>query len=428
MPRKLFWIAASCIPALLALLPVFSSGSSPVAKEKVIYSFTGGTDGGIPLSDLTLDGAGNLYGTTEVGGKPGCQIGCGTVFEMKRTANGWREEVLYSFTGGNDGGEPGAGVIFDNSGNLYGTTPATVFKLTPNSHGGWTFSVIYTFNCSGSAGCDTLADLVSDAHGNLYGTTASGAGGPCNTTYSGCGAVFELTPQSDGSWTETTLHVFGGAPSDGAAPVAAVLLDSAGNVYGTTKYGGNGLCSGYISGCGTVYKLTRSGGTWTETVLHNFVHGGGLGLYPAGQLFFDGANHLLGVTQAGGDGLGTFFELEDTQKSGWQQNQAHIFFGSPDDGQVPAGRLVADSHGNLLGVTTKGGAKGDGLVFELEHRVDGWKERVLYSFTNMPDGAWPAAGLVSDAQGHLFGTTQFAGGGGMGCNGNGCGTVYEVTP
>jgi uncharacterized repeat protein (TIGR03803 family) len=135
MRQKTFWIAASCVLAMLGLRPIFSSGAAPASTEKVIYAFTGGADGGEPMSNLTLDAAGNLYGTTSGGGTGACNSGCGTVFELKRTQDGWKEEVLHHFVG-TDGESPGAGVIFDKAGNLYGTTTSggsngggTVFKL-----------------------------------------------------------------------------------------------------------------------------------------------------------------------------------------------------------------------------------------------------------------------------------------------------------
>jgi hypothetical protein len=421
------WIAASCILALFGMLPVFSSSTPPAGREKVIYSFQGGTAGASPMSDLILDSAGNLYGTTELGGG----TGNGTVFELKRTQDGWKERVLYSFMGGADSGEPQAGVTFDKSGNLYGTTQGTVFKLTPNSGGGWTESVIYTFNCSsGTAGCNPQGNLVFDVNGNLYGTTSSGAGGNCGKYNNGCGAVFELIPHTNGSWTEATIHSFAGAPNDGAVPVAGLVLDSAGNFYGTTQYGGGGSCGRYSTippGCGTSYKLTFSGDTWTETVLYSTVRGGGFGIYPSGELFVDNASHLMGVTLEGGDGIGTVFELNYRENKGWQQTQLHIFHWNPDGG-FPSGRLIPDTKGDLFGVTSKGGAKqsSEGTVFELEHSHSGWKENILHIFTGAPDGANPSTGLVSDSQGHLYGATK-NGGSGAGC-GQGCGTVYEVTP
>jgi len=422
------WIAASCILALFGMLPVFSSGTPPAGREKVIYSFTGSLDGAIPTSDLTLDAAGNLYGTTEYGGG----TGNGIVFELKRAQDGWKEHVLYSFTGGTDSYEPQAGVIFDKSGNLYGTTQGTVFKLTPNSRGGWTESVIYTFDCYGAVGCASRADLIFDTQGSLYGTTESGGDqNACDGL--GCGAVFKLTPQTDGSWTETTLHAFTDTDGDGATPSSGVALDSKGNVYGTTASGGSGRCQSvyglsFILGCGTIYTLTSSGGTWTETVLYSFVAGSGYGIYPSSQVVFDNPDHLLGLTKAGGDGLGTFFELKNTAK-GWQRDNAHIFFGPPGDGYQPTGRLIANSNGDILGVTYYGGASGKGSVFEFERLNDGWKEKILYSFGGRPDGMGPSAGLVLDSQGALYGTTSQGGTStGNACNYYGCGVVYQLTP
>jgi uncharacterized repeat protein (TIGR03803 family) len=437
MPRKCFRIAASFILAATGVLPVISSSTSPASNYKIIYSFTGGSDGGQPVSDLTLDSAGNLYGTTSQGGTgTACSGGCGTVFELKRSADGWKEEVLHSFLGGLDGASPQAGVIFDNSGNLYGTTAlggngygyGTVFKLTPNPSGGWTEWIIYSgFNCYGNAvGCVPESDLVFDAQGNLYGTTSEGNG---TCLGNGCGAVFKLTPQPNGPWTETTLHSFSDPP-DGGVP-SGVVVDSDGSIYGLTTYGGTGQCNpnllyGYVLGCGILYKLTpNSGTTWTETILYNFARGGGFGRYPSGALFFDSPNHLFGVTRAGGDGIGSIFELLNTGKGGWQESEAHIFFGDPD-GARPVGRLVRDTSGNLIGVTgAGGGTNGNGIVYELEHSKSGWKERILHRFAGPQYELNPLAGVVSDTQGHLYGTTKNGGGGSCTL---GCGKVYELLP
>jgi uncharacterized repeat protein (TIGR03803 family) len=447
MRQKSLWIAAGCILAVVVVPPIFSSGASPASKEKVLYSFKGDADGGYPLSDLTIDSGGDLYGTTSIGGIVNCGFnqgnGCGTVFELKHSESGWQEKVLYSFKGGNDGETPEAGLIFDKVGNLYGTTPSggrneggVVFKLTPDSQGGWTQSVIYAFNCSsGSAGCSPQADLALDAEGNLYGTTSYGSDPACfYQNNGGCGAVFELMPQSGGGWKETTLYAFAGPPGDGAIPVAGIVFDLAGNIFGTTRYGGKGSCEngtiglGQVAGCGTVYKLTHSGGVWTETVLYSILPGNGFGTIPTGELFFHNPNHLLGVTRTGGDGLGTVFELVDTQTKGWNHpREAHIFYGSPD-GEKPVGRLIGDQKGGLLGVTSGGGPTRNqfGIIFQLRLSTNGAKESILYSFTGPPDGDGPSAGLVSDSKGHVFGTTQL-GGKGAACIG-GCGTVYELTP
>jgi uncharacterized repeat protein (TIGR03803 family) len=436
MRQKVFWIAASCILVVLSLRPVFSSGAEPAGKEKVIYSFQGGADGAAPMSDLTLDGAGNLYGTTSNGGG----AGYGTVFELKHSANGWSERVLYSFTGGTDGGSPLAGVIFDAKGNLYGTSlggggenAGVVFRLTPASHGGWHENTLYAFPFYGSGGRGPESDLVFDTQANLYGTTLGGAGGQCNSG-DGCGAVFKLAPHPDGSWTETTVHVFTGPP-DGGIP-SGLVLDADGNLYGTTQVGGSGNCrpANYEEGppgdCGTLFKLTRhDDGTWTETILYNFSRGGGSGVYPSGTPLFNKAGQLFGVTHAGGDGIGALVELHDTQNRGWQERVLHIFQGFPRDGIGPTGRLVMDANGDLFGVTSHGGSGGefgDGIIFGVAYSSNTWKESILHKFTGSPDGTNPSAGLISDARGQLYGTTP-GGGSGTGCSG-GCGTVFEVTP
>ncbi len=440
MRQKTFWIAASCILAVIGLRPAFSSGAAPASTEKVIYSFTGGADGGQPMSDLTIDAAGNLYGTTSQGGV-GCNgYGCGTVFELKRTKDGWKEDVLYSFTGASDGEGPQAGVIFDNVGNLYGTTVAggsngggTVFKLEPNSRHGWTESILHSFTLVSGDGSRPQTDLVFDTQGNAYGATLWGgsAGQSCHGF--GCGVVFELTPHAKGAWTETILHVFAGAP-DGATPSSSVVLDSAGNLYGMTAYGGAGPCNingprdAPVPGCGAVYELMhKTDGGWTETVVYSFVRGGGSAVTPSGGLILDNVGRLIGTSFAGGDRWGAVFELDQSRR-GWDQSVLHRFYGNPD-GIQPMGRLWTDAHGDLFGVTISGGAnRVNGTVFELEPTKAGdWRERLLHAFGSGSDGMSPQAGLVSDSEGHLFGTTPQ--GGGSGCyGGTGCGTVYEVTP
>jgi uncharacterized repeat protein (TIGR03803 family) len=433
MRRICFVISTICILAGIGLRPAFCSDAA-ASKEEVIYSFKGGVDGAVPLSDLALDSEGNLYGTTSQGGTTvtsRCgRAGCGTVFELKRSQGGWKEQVLYSFTGGDDGYLPVGGVIFDKAGNLYGTDGeggsaygGTVFKLTPNPLGGWTESTIYAFTKDGNAGYSPQANLIFDAEGNLYGTTTRD-NNPLCANY-GCGAVFELTPKSDGTWTEITLYEFAGSP-DGGSPSSELVLVS-GELYGMTGSGGTGSCVfGYLDiggpGCGTVYKLSpSSGGGWTETVLHSFMRGEGFAIYPSGRVLFDKAGHLFGTALAGGDGYGTIFELLDTQKKGWKEEELHIFFGNPD-GIRPIGGMVTDKNGDFFGVTYGIQlAEGSGTVFELEYSKVGWKERVLHRFSGTTDGLQPSAGLVSDSQSHFYGTTAAGGSRGLG-------TVYEIAP
>lgn len=426
MRRKSFWIAAGCILVVVGLRPVFSSSARPAATKRVIHSFEGGTDGAGP-SDLTMDSEGNLYGTTAEGGEPTCVYygytwgGCGTVYELKHSADGWAEEILFRFNAKNNnvgGALPAAGVTFDKAGNIYGTTygnenecgQGNVFKLTPDSHGGWAETVLYSFTCGG-AGYSPDSKLVFDAQGNLFGTAQD--------------VVFELIPQANGTWKEVTLHVFNGAP-DGWSLSSGVVLDSSGNIWGTTTSGGTGRCEYAPStpGCGIVYKLTpSSGGKWNETAVYEFARGGGRAVTPSTGFLLESAGHFFGTSLAGGDGMGSVFELTQVQK-GWEQNVLYRFIGYPD-GEFPLGQLEMNSSGGLFGVTYEGGKNGYGIVFEVDSsKTNREREKILHSFVGGADGAYPAAGVVFDSQGHLYGTTS--GGGGTACY-QGCGTVYEIT-
>ncbi len=216
-----------------------------------MYNFCAQTncaDGWIPSAGLIFDAAGNLYGTTGLGGTDGV----GTVFELTRAGGGWTEQVLYNF--GTDGAYPGGGLTFDSAGNLYGTTGeggihilGTVFELTPTVGGGWTETVLHNFG-SGTDGAYPGAGVTFDAAGNLYGTTQYG--GTYNSCSGGCGTVFELTPTAGGGWTEQVLLNFNG--TGGANPYAGLIFDGAGNLYGTTQFTYDN-CSGFY--CGTVFEL-----------------------------------------------------------------------------------------------------------------------------------------------------------------------------
>ncbi len=277
--------------------------------EKVLYSFNNnGTDASNPDTSLIIDAAGNLYGTTYFGGT----YDQGTVFELTPIAGGrWTEKVLHSFNdNGTDGYEPQAGLILDAAGNLYGTTTVggpygggTVFELTRSINavgGGWTEKVLHSFNpYSGTDGSYPLA-LIFDAAGDLYGTTYNGG------TYN-VGNVFELT-STEGGWTEQVLFSFDFG--DGGAPEAGLIFDTAGNLYGTTAVGGDiGGCS--LLGCGTAFELTpEAGGGWTEQVLHSFDNNGTDGYVPKPGLTLDAAGNLYGTTAYGGTyDAGTVFEI-----------------------------------------------------------------------------------------------------------------------
>ena len=391
-----------------AVIPSGGSGS-----ENALYNFIGGGDPKLPYAGLVFDKAGNLYGTTELGGNNTH----GTVFELTPNANGsWTESVLYSFTGGSDGGKPYASLVFDPAGNLYGTTGfggstncnlgcGTVFKLTPGSSG-WTESVLYTFT-GGSDGRQPSARILLDAAGNLYGTTSFGGnvGSVCS---SGCGTVFKLTRGSSG-WTESVLYAFQGG-ADGASPYASLAFDATGNLYGTASAGG-------ASGNGAIFKLTPGSSAWTETVLHTF-NGGSDGKYPYGDLILDAAGNLYGTAyQGGGAGYGVVFELLPGSKGGLRESVLHAFYNKP--AANPVSGLVMDTAGNLYGTTMLGAQTactgGCGTLFKLTPASGGkWTFSVIHSFGQGTDGYHPTGDLILDAAGNLYGTTQEGGAQGSG--------------
>jgi uncharacterized repeat protein (TIGR03803 family) len=435
------------LKAALAILAVtlFVTSAWAPPREKVLHNFSQySTDGYYPAASLIFDAHGILYGTTSGGGAHNA----GMVFKLTpKAGGGWIEEILHNFNdNGRDGAHPSASLIFDADGNLYGTTYyggsldqcggygcGTVFELTPKAGGGWTEKVLHNF--SGKDGSSPNARLVVDADGSLYSTTTGGGVG-------GGGTVFELTPHG-GGWTEKTLHNFSGR--DGFYPVAGVVMDDVGNLYGTTTFGGSIPCNfGNEVGCGTVFELTpKGGGNWTEKVLHNFNYNGKDGVSPQGDLTTDAAGNLYGTTYYGGPfndqcdsssfGCGTVFELTSKVGRGWTEKVLHSFNENGSDGTFPQAGLIFDAHGNLYGTTSGGGLTqctgsfGCGTVFELRPKSDGgWTERILHNF-NGRNGAYSTAGLIFDAHGNLFGTTFE--GGPTPCNGGaGCGTAFEITP
>jgi uncharacterized repeat protein (TIGR03803 family) len=315
--------------------------------------FAGGDASGggfAPYAGLIFDAAGNLYGTTYAGG-----AGDGVVFKLAPNPDGtWTETVLHSFAG-TDGGGPYAGLIFDATGNLYGTTEGggagdygVVYKLSPNPDGTWTESVLHSF--TGADGWFPYAGLIFDSAGNLYGTTYYGGGTGCGY---GCGAVYKPAPNPDGTWTETVLHSFMG--TDGRNPYGGLISDASGNLYGTTQYGG--ASAGY----GVVFKLAPNvDGTWTETVLHNFMGTDGYG--PLAGLVFDAIGNLYGTAQGGGaDGNGVVFKLVPNQDGAWSESVLHTFSGT---GKNPEAPVIFDPAGNLYG-TASAGNNNYGLAFEI---------------------------------------------------------------
>ena len=382
---------------LASIVVAASSAQGQTYKEDVLHNFMGGADGGHPQAGLIFDAKGNLYGTTVYGGA----YTYGTVFEVSSKG---KETVLHSFKGGADGGNPYAGLIMDAKGNLYGTTLAggtggcgsaggcgTVFKVNSKDEE----TVLYSFKGDGD-GVNPYGGLIFDAKGNLYGTTFSGG------AY-GYGTVFEVSSKGK----ETVLYSFTGG-TDGGEPVAGLIFDAKGNLYGTTFMGGTPYY-----GAGTVFELSSKG---KETVLHDFTPQTLDGGAPTSGLIFDAKGNLYGTTSTGGSNFqGTVYKVSSKGK----ETILYSFPGGSDGAGDPVAGLIFDAKGNLYGTAcySTGYGKSKGIVFELSSKG---KETVLYSFTGK-GGMNPTAGLIFDAKGNLYGTT-FAGGTPS------YGVVYKLTP
>ena len=412
-------------PAVLALAIVFTFaiGAVPTTQAQtytVLHFFTGQGDGAHPSTGLTIDAAGNLYGTTSIGG-PGLY---GTVFRLKHSGSGWTLNTLYGFGDGRDGGQPEGRVVLAKDGTLYGTTVqggseyGVVFHLTPpptaprSALTPWNETVIYQFTGRTDGG-NPQGDLTFDQAGNIYGTTPQGGAQECHQDGSvGCGTVYEITPSGSG-WVETVLY----APqegSDGAQPVDGVVFDASGNLYGEFQSGGP-------FNWGLIYQLSPSESGWTEHPLFDFTGGNNGGVPEAGMIFDPSSGNLYGTTNFGGSGgCGTVFQLTPVG-GGWLLNTIYGFTGSPG-GCNPEAKLVRDAAGNLYGTTTYGGNRiGQGTVFKLTHGNGGWTATTLHAFTGGDDGAYPMSSLVFDAAGNLYGTT-YSGGDRYD------GVVFELTP
>jgi uncharacterized repeat protein (TIGR03803 family) len=450
-----------------ALFLVLPSTASAEWKEKVLYSFQGGTnDGSVPTGGVVFDPQGNLYGATTDGGPATCKpIGgaCGTVFQLSpppQVGGSWTETLIYQFQGkgSNDASVPNGGLIRDAAGNLYGVTayggtgdcillgvPAgcgTVYELSPPKEkgGAWTETILYSFPTA-QQGYVPNGDLVFDGAGNLYGATifGGGRGTSCDMFYGGqCGAVFELSPPKTkgGKWREKVLHAFAGIEAgkqfgDGASPNGGITLDSKGAVYGTTYIGGYNCPHHSGPGCGTAFKLTpptKQGGAWTEMVLYRFKNTPD-GATPASGMTFDASGKLYGTTaQSGGgnSGSGTVFRLTPHSKGKWVEEILYSFQ-DRNDGSEPRGGVVFDSKGNLYGTATGGGTVGNGTFFRLRPVGKSWAFTALYEFAVQPDGAYPSASLVFDGAGNVYGITEY-GGSGQACGNYRCGTVFIAKP
>jgi uncharacterized repeat protein (TIGR03803 family) len=394
------------------------SGPCLVAQtELVLHDFTS-KQGASPLLGLIFDSSGNLYGVASDEGASRS----GAVFKLSPSGGTWTETTLHSFNGTTDGGTPAATLIMDKSGNLYGTNKlggshnaGVVYELTKSKSGTWSEKVLYNFGATAKDAEYPTGNLAFDASGNLYGTTEGGGAFGNGTIVTG-GTAFKLTPpKGTGSWTETVIHSFGHG-TDGNSPRANLILDSSGNLYGTTMFGGS-------FSSGTVFELLpQAHGGWKETILYAF-QGGEDGSGPAAGVVFDQVGNLYGTTVGGGlIRGGTVYELSP-QAGVWVENQLAYFevgFGSP---RYPYSGLSFDSAGNLYGTTLKGGyaSSGQGTIFKLMPQSDGtWFFSNVFTFTS--SGTAPGIGsLVSDSSGNLYGGLQFGGA-------NNEGVIFEIMP
>lgn len=374
--------------------------SLSVGPDKVLHNFGGVGDGVYPIGDLAEDANSNFYGATVFGGL----LDNGTVFEVDSSGN---ESVIYDFQGGSDGLLPSAGVIRDASGNLYGTTEGgggvngagTVFELSPTG-GGWTERILYSF-CSQQPCTDGLdpVGLTMDASGNLYGATLYGG-----TQGSNNGVIYELSPNGQGGYTQTVLFSFPGGVN-GSNPIGGVVL-SQGSLFGVTINGGSSHCDfGY--GCGVIFQLSPNPPSgWTYNVVHAFTTFDGA--FPNAALLADSAGNVYGTATQGGLPAGCLYNLQHSFDAGcgtvFEVSAGGVFsvlyrFAGGLDGSTPEATLAIDASGNLYGTTFDGGGtgcdqeNGCGTVFELSPQGGGlWKETILNSF-NGTDGAAPTSGI-----------------------------------
>lgn len=415
--RTLIWSAF--------FLALSGLGAPSFAQRIQAFQFNG-ANGSTPSSDLIADPAGNLYGTTQRGGTCNAQDdGCGTVFEFSPpSAPGgqWTQTTIYTFQGAPDGKFPNGGLALDKAGNLFGTTQfggteglpqgvGTVFELSPPARAGgaWTETILYNFGYGSLDGNTPLAPVIFDSSGNLYGTTPVGGAGPF-----GAGTVFELSPPSQRgrAWTQMVLYVFGTTEGDVSEPETPVVFDSAGNLYGTSISGGTGSC---FDGCGTVFELSPSGGSWTETVLHSFGTVPNDGAQPVAALAVTPSGALLGTTQGGGlNNHGVVFALAPPPSPGepWGYGLPYLFTGGADGGR-PESRLtlMLGKPPVLFGTTANGGLFSEGTVYQLTPTSSpggNWSETVLYNFLGANDGARPEAGVLLHGVA-LYGTASQGG-------------------
>jgi uncharacterized repeat protein (TIGR03803 family) len=405
----------------VAILFLAGAPAATASTTTIIHTFTGGsTDGANPLGGLTFDAAGNLYGTSDNGGNGPCGNGCGTVYRLSPSSPGWNESVIYNFQGSatNDGSNPVGPLTMDASGNLYGYTFAggktgsgIVYELSPSQNGAWTETILHQFGTSHSDGGFAAGKLTFDSAGNLWGVTEVGG-------KKGGGTVFELSPSSSG-WQYTLIYSFAnGGTLEGNEP-SGIIFDSQGNLYGVTTFGGIVCCNG----AGVVFQLLKSGGVWTQNVLHRFPVFNTKRLQtPTGGLFLDSTGTLYITMARGGNGN---TGVTTVNLSTLVNTDLYSFVGP----QVlePYQAITFDSGGNLYSASYYSKNENStkcfstcGFVFELSPGSPHWTSQILEEFTGS-NGMNPPGGVVIDSSGNLFGVTTAGGA-------NNLGVVFEVTP
>jgi uncharacterized repeat protein (TIGR03803 family) len=410
MRRKNISTSLTTTVIAVALATLLTGARASAQTFTVMHDFLRtGVGGYNPSGNFLLDSSGDLYGVTESGGANGF----GTVYELLPQNGGWVEKIVYSFDPSKgDGIGPNGPLIMDSAGNLYGTTSSgpkymsdildngVVYELERQANGSFTRKILYTFlgySKNSKDGAIPSANLVFDSAGNLYGTTRYG--GEHNW-----GTVFELSP-SGSTWTEAILFSFDNSGDSGCQPFGGLVLDSAGNLYGTTNECG-------ANSSGNVYKLSQSGGVWSQTPIYAFDPNNRIdGSTPYSGVVFDSAGNLYGVNQlSGAIGWGTAYELSPQADGTWTETILHSF-GSGSDGSEPFNAPVLDSAGNVYGTTEEGGEYAGGAIWEISPGAGGtWTESVLYNFkTKSGYYSVPSSGVILDSLGNLYGVTNQGG-------------------
>jgi uncharacterized repeat protein (TIGR03803 family) len=411
--RSAKWVRA----AAMAVLLMFVCLNAQAQTFTVLHNFTGGGDGSDPVAGISIDRAGNLYGASEQ-----------EVYKLTNKNGSWIFSPLFNFSELSEGSNPYARPVAAPDGTLYGSTQnggsqtceilgcGLIYRLRPTSticrsvDCYWSETLPWVFLLEPGQGVSpTYGDLLFDPAGDILGTTASDGG---STT----GTVYKLT-NSGGSWGYSTLYNFAGG-DDGKYPLSGVVADSAGNLYGTTSEGGSG-------NAGTVYELSPSGSGWTETVLYSFQNAADGG-YPVAGLLLDQSGNLYGAATTGGaNGGGTIFKLTPVGDGNWTFSVLYSFVESANGfcpyASGPTGTLVMDTSGNLYGNTCTNGAFGFGAIFKLTPSHGGWTYASMHDFEWASDGAWPFGNITLTSNGTLYGTAT---GGGTDQRG----TVWEIDP